>query len=365
MGKRNNLAFAIIIYNLANVNQTKTIYMKKLLCFLSLILVGQISFSQNDTLLFEDFQGDSFPYIMVGPPNGSTNETTNWYNFDEDGLPDGSPSNRPGEWFLAYPFADADDLTSNGDSNVVLASSSWSNVNQYTLNWLITPKIQINGPTTLSWKSAPRQTPRYLDGYEVRISTTDNYETSFTTTLFTAAEYISAPGPFADSSFANYNFSSGFVHGQDGTYIQYAGDSARFIGELRPFSVSLNAYIGQSVYIAFLHKTMDDNLISIDDICITGVATSIKEETNEFKIGAFPNPASNMLTLNYTLPKTSSIDVLVYDFNGRLVESKFIGMQIAGQQSITYNVANLPNGEYTFVIRSSFGTTTQKVVVSR
>lgn len=339
--------------------------MKKQLLTFSILLLGISAFSQNDTLLFENFQANDFPNIQVGPPNGSTNETTNWYNFDEDGLPDGSPSNRPGEWFLAYPFATADELTTNGDSNNVLASNSWSNVNQYTLNWLITPKIQINGPTTLSWKSAPRQTPRYLDGYEVRISTTDNYETSFTTTLFTAAEYISAPGSFADSSFSNYSFSSGFVHGEDNTYIEYAGDSARFIGELRPFSVSLNAYIGQSVYIAFLHKSMDDNLISIDDICVTGVATAIKEEDKEFKLGVFPNPASNMVTLNYTLPKSSNIDVLVYDFNGRLVENKFIGMQIAGKQSITYNVANLANGEYSFVIRSSFGTTTQKVVVSK
>lgn len=339
--------------------------MKKLL--LSIFSVSFVSFSiaQNDTLLFENFQDQNLPYIQIGPPNGSTNETTDWYNFDEDQLPDGSPSNRPGEWFLAYPFATADALTPSGDSNIVLASSSWTNVSQFTLNWLITPKIQINGPTTLSWKAAPRQTPRYLDGYRVLISTTDNYETSFNTVLFDAAEYLSAPGSFADSSFSNYSFSNGFVHGQDGTYIEYVGDSARFIGELRPFSVSLDAYIGQSVYIAFLHRSMDDNLISIDDILVTGVATSIKEEDNEFKSGAFPNPASNMLTLNYTLPKSSSIDVLVYDSNGRLVENKFIGMQIAGKQSISYNVANLANGEYSFVIRSSFGTTTQKVIINK
>lgn len=339
--------------------------MKKILLSFFLVSLGVFSFAQNDTLLFEDFQAASFPNIQVNAPNGSTNETTNWYNFDEDQLPDGSPSNRPGEWFLTLPFATADEFTSNGDSNVVLTSNSWSNVNQYTLNWLITPKIQVNGPTTLSWKSAPRQTPLYLDGYRVLISTTDNYETSFTTVLFDAAEYISAPGSFADSSFSNYTFSSGFVHGQDGTYIQYEGDSARFIGELRPFSVSLNAYVGQSVYIAFLHRTMDDNLISIDDILVTGVATSIKEEEKEFKLGAFPNPASNMITLNYTLPKTSAIDVMVYDFNGKLVDNKFIGVQIAGKQSISYNVANLANGEYSFVIRSSFGTTTQKVIVNK
>lgn len=339
--------------------------MKKLLLSITILLWGIGSFAQNDTLLFEDFQAEEFPFILVAPPNGSTNETTNWYNFDEDGLPDGSPSSRPGEWFLALPFAAVDELTTDGSENVVLASNSWSNVNQFTLNWLITPKIQINGPTTLSWKAAPRQTPRYLDGYRVLISTTDNYETSFSTILFDAAEYMSAPGSFADSSFSNYTFSSGFVHGQDGTYIEYAGDSARFIGELRPFSVSLNAYVGQSVYIAFLHRTMDDNLISIDDILVTGVATSIKEEEKEFKLGAFPNPASNMLTLNYTLPKSSAIDVMVYDFNGKLVESKFMGMQIAGQQSSSYSVANLANGEYTFVIRSSFGTTTQKVIVNK
>jgi hypothetical protein len=340
---------------------------KQLLILFSLCLFTVSINAQNDTLLSEFFNDDPSAYIIVGAPTGGIGETL-WTNFDEDAMPDGSPSGRPDEWFWSAPFATIDEFLLDGiTENGVYASNSWSNQNAYTLNWLMTPSINIIDNTAmLYWKSAPRQTPKYLDGYMVLVSTTDNNESSFTDTLFKAAEYVSVPTNLPDSSFTPYTFSQGFVHGQDGSYIEYAGDSARFIGELRPFSASLANYAGQQIYIAFLHRTMDDNLISIDDIIVKGnKPNSIKEEVKTFVSGAFPNPASNLLTLNYTLPKTSSIDLLVYDFNGRLVDSKNIGMQIAGEQSITHNVSSLANGEYTFVIRSSFGTTSQKVIVNK
>src|SRR5688500_8220515 len=93
-------------------------------------------------LLMEDFQGD-LSNIQVSYPSVLTTDAS-WYDFDGDGLADGSGASRPNEWFAAYAFAVADSLTGTGDTNVVMASNSWTN--NFTTpvkNWLISPNVMI------------------------------------------------------------------------------------------------------------------------------------------------------------------------------------------------------------------------------
>src|SRR6185295_12658092 len=121
-------------------------------------------------------------------------------------------------------------------------SNSWTNDPTPIANYLILPPIHLNdGTGMLYWKSAPRQTPRYLDGLQVLVSTTGNFDVDFSDTLKLFAEYISGDGQPNDSSFSNFTFSNGFVFGEDGQYLEYHGDSIRFIGILRPDSASLAA----------------------------------------------------------------------------------------------------------------------------
>src|SRR5574337_1385991 len=162
--------------------------MKKLLLFACFVLPAAAMHAQAvDTILFADFETDPSTFIQTALPPG-VNWDNNWYNVDIDGLPDGSGSGRPGEWFWTAPWAGADTLMGNTG---VLGSSSWTNdPNNEVQNLLILPAIYIaDTNATLSWSSAPYQTPRYLDGYQVLISTTDNDPSSFQDTLFVASEY--------------------------------------------------------------------------------------------------------------------------------------------------------------------------------
>jgi hypothetical protein len=314
--------------------------MKNLLIISTLVCATSSLMAQNDTLLFENFDVDPTPnYVLF---NSGTD--TVWVNFDADALPDGNA--RPQEWFWNEGgFATVDSVDN------CLFSSSWlAGFLPGNRNWLITPPIYISDATAvLSWAAAPRQTPRYVDGYTVMVSTTDNFEASFTDTLFQAAQYLTGSG----NDWAAYTFSPGFVHGLDGTYIEFDGDSGAFVGAFRPFSASLAQYSGQTIYITFLHDSDDDNLIAIDDILVTGTLTGINEHSNSNGLSVFPNPAIDRVELSYLQTSTGPVHYEIFDAKGSLVRSVDKGILIAGQQKIAIDVSQLPNGAYSVVLNAS------------
>lgn len=347
--------------------------MKKIFTFLSVLTVGiAVNTQAQDTLLYEGFQADSLPYIgIISAPTTNTVDTM-WYSYDGDGFSDASGGNRPGQWYLSLAFADVDstDLPTM-DTNVVMISNSWLSNQEQANNWLITRNIQLGEHDTLFWKSAPFQTPRYLDGYEVLLSTTNNEDLSFTEVLFTAAEMTDLSTVVGDSSdFANFQFSTGFVHGLDNTYIERAlGDSTgAFRGQLRPFSAPLDAYANQNVFIAFHHNSNDDNLISIDDILIRGTPSnpvaSIKElGRNDLSLNVFPNPAVESAQINFQLATETEVAITLADLTGKIIYSENKGSMVAGRHFATINTSTLAKGFYTIAVKTNNSTNTTKLIV--
>lgn len=327
--------------------------MNKFYFLITSLLISITANAQLSVLFSENFEDDTqLDYILEDIPPGILNDQFA-YIYDEDQLPDASPGNRPGVWFLAYGFADVD------SNSVVFASNSWTNNSTEPVkNWFVLPAIQITDGATavLRWKSAPYQTPYYLDGYKVLISTTTNDINAFTDTVFIAAEYIS--GSFTlGGNYAAYTFSPGFVHGLDGTFIQHnpngdndistpsAGDTARNIGILREFSVSLSNYDDQKIYIAFLHETIDDNLISIDDIVVeevTDIYFSVEDQQAGFAVSVYPNPANQYVNIAYDANTIAPLTVEIMDQAGKVLMIKnttpFTQIQTEGLASGVYLV---------------------------
>jgi hypothetical protein len=327
--------------------------MKKLyslIISLSLLSWHSATAQGSDTLLFENFENDPESYI---PLTFASGDDQTWINYDSDQYNDASGASRPGEWFLSLGFADVD------SSDSVYMSNSWTTPPDQVANYLILPPINIVDTTAmLSWSSAPRQTPRYLDGYFVVISTSCNAEDCFPDTLFRAAEYLSVGPLEPDSGFSHYNFSPGFVHGADGAYIQYDNDSARFIGILQPHTVSLAAYAGQTVYIAFVHGSTDDNLISVDDILVTGTEmTGIEEQADKGGLNLYPNPASSYTVVEWQIGHTSAVTMKIYDASGALVKSLPCGVRVKGHHQMKLNTADLLPGIYNVVLEKGEGRT--------
>lgn len=346
--------------------------MKNLLPVLALITLPLAASAQTDTLLWNNFETDPTNYMQIAIPLGNATDTS-WYTFDVDGLSDGSPSNRPGEWFWSTAFSDNDTIGNTG----VLASNSWSNTSSANDNVLITPSIYIGDTNAvLHWKSAPFQTPRYLDGYRILVSTISNDLGQFMDTIFVASEYESLDNSSLPNSFASYTFGpvptadpmAPFVHGMDGTYTDpnstTASDSSRLEGRLRPFQLSLAQYSGSTIFIMFEHTSTDDNLLEVDDILVTGTDfTGIHEQQQELAVTLYPNPAHDNVNLRYTLENSTAVTINLYDMNGRLVSSENKGVQSAGAQQATLSVSGIPAGMYRVELVTETGRSNSRVVV--
>jgi hypothetical protein len=328
--------------------------------------------SQAQVLLNQDFQGD-LSNILIGYPAGTATDV-NWYDHDDDLMADGSPSGRPGEWFLAYPFAIADSLTGTGDTNFVMASNSWTNdFSTPVANWLITESVALpTGVTSIAlrWKSAPYQTPLYLDGYTVKLATANNDLPSFTTTLYNAAQYSDEGGAYPSYGcvFADYEFlpAGAWVHGWDGTAdvpsgLEDSGDCSRWLGILTQKTVDLTAYAGQTVFIAFVHNSNDDNLLSLDDIQIEAI-TSVAENNGVSKLNVYPNPAVDMITFEFTASASAMGILEVTDVFGRLVATQSLGALNEGANKVAFDASSLANGTYNVKIRSDKGVTTTSFI---
>lgn len=312
------------------------------------MLLTQFASAQNDTLLWEDFEAETIDYIELEYPNGDANLYPIWLNFDIDGVGDGSGSatERPDEWFLSFGFADVD------TTNTVLASNSWLQGEvDGAENWIITPRIHIqDNQANLYWKSAPFQLPRYMDGYQVLVSKTDNFETSFTDTLAVFAEFDGDATADVEDTLT-YIFTEGIMH----TELQFdPDDRTRHTGVLQQWEASLAAYQGQDIFIAFRHQSNDDNLISIDDILVLGNGSvGIEENSSEFLFGVYPNPTSGNgnVTLEYELKSRSDVSYSILSIDGKVLKEIAGHTQLAGAHRSSVDISALARGTYFVQLR--------------
>ena len=288
-----------------------------------------------------------------------------WVNLDADGLEDAN--DRPQNWYAALDLAQITlDSIGPNDTNVVAGSSSWlQGFLDGNRNWLITPPIFIaDDQATLHWKSAPRQGPRYMDGYSVLISTSENIPESFTDTVLRVKQMIPPlPNGASDPTLNALNVDSflyapanGYFHADGYTLADYfyMEDSSanHFIGKLEPHSFSLADYAGQTIYVAFVHDSDDDNYITIDDILILGnLTTSVNELSDaEVRLVTYPNPADNFVNVLFRLEEPADVRLSLYDLQGRLVRQLPPLTKAVGEQSHRFDVRTLPSGTYEVVL---------------
>lgn len=351
--------------------------MKKIYTLALGLIIAAGASAQVDTLLWENFNGESWtedgasteevPIIITEVGNTIVYDLSpgidgddKWYNIDLDGY-EPNNANQGGEWFRAGAFADGDTI----EYDAVFAATSWFAPFNKADNWLVTPSFYCPSNGQLSFFSAPFQTPYYLDGFKVLISRTTNDPLDFKDTVLVAKEFASRSGDTCN--YANYTFEpsgAGFVHGQDGMDIEAnLSDCSRWRGMLRQHTINLSPFAGSRIYIAFVHDTDDDNLISIDNVLVTGtfVDDASIEESVKFSFSAYPNPATDFITLGYQLNTASEVTVKVIDNTGRTVRMMSLGTQ-TGNNSVTVDLADLSAGIYSISMESANGKATKKFV---
>lgn len=323
-----------------------------------------------DTVLFEDFQGDVDPtedWLLF--PLG--NDTT-WVNLDEDGLVPFDGEDYSYRWFATEFFVDATDSVT-GITNYCIASLSYmQDFLPGNRNWIITPPIQVTDDSyTLHWKSAPFQLPRYMDGYSVWLSTNGNdlfgASNPFTNLLFRAASMEAITGEGESIDLSNFAFTPGYIHAdslRDEEYFRLwePGDSTLCRGYLEPHSVSLAAYTGQTVYIAFLHDSDDDYYLAMDDFLITRTpASGVSWLEQDLRLRTFPNPADRYLNVLFRLQESTRVTLQVHNINGQLVWQQS-GNMASGEQMLDIQLAHWPAGAYTLSLQTPQGTLSRPFV---
>jgi Cleaved Adhesin Domain len=311
--------------------------------------------AQSDTLFYEDFQTLQDSDLGIYPFG---NDTT-WISLDADGLTPNGGDPIENSWYHSYDFRRAL-VPGTQDTNIIINSFSWlDGFLPGNRNWLITPPITVSDASAvLHWQSATLQLPRYMDGYQVLISPTGNNDAlggMFTDTLFRAASMDSIIGNDQSIDPANFTFSPGYIHGDykntwadTSLWEYYIAESATLnYGLMEPHSVSLAAYAGKKIYIAFLHDSDDDFYLGIDNILVKGNTVGVKPEIALQNVQLYPNPATHLLNFNFTLTANAQqVSYFISQADGKKLLARQVGDMSAGQYFEQVAVDQLPAGAY-------------------
>jgi flagellar hook assembly protein FlgD len=96
-----------------------------------------------------------------------------------------------------------------------------------------------------------------------------------------------------------------------------------------------------SVRARFEYVNYLGNNIYIDDINISGNYTGINDDLESaYSFSIFPNPASDLATIKFDLPKNQNVKIDLLDVTGRLIENVIDQKLDNGQHQFTINGTN-------------------------
>ncbi len=78
---------------------------------------------------------------------------------------------------------------------------------------------------------------------------------------------------------------------------------------------------------------------------------------------AYPNPFNPSTKISYVMPKTSFVQLKVYDIMGREVQTLVNGIQSEGKHEITFNASGLSSGIYFYIMQSDGFFSTKKLML--
>ena len=78
---------------------------------------------------------------------------------------------------------------------------------------------------------------------------------------------------------------------------------------------------------------------------------------------AFPNPFNPVTTISYGIPTDGTVNVAIYDVNGRMIESLANGFTNAGSYSIDWNADTQPSGMYFLKVQFGNEVKSEKIML--
>ena len=196
----------------------------------------------------------------------------------------------------------------------------------------------------------------------------DNFETSLSLTMNIASQdYISFA--YKTSSETNNDILSFYV---DSILVNYQDLSSLWSGNNDWRVVTYNLRPGIRTFTWTYSKNdiaaIWDDCVWLDAIVLPAgavVATGIEDRIlpNTLELTNYPNPFNPSTTINFSLDRSSIIELSVYDINGSLVEKLHSGFTNVGSYSFEFNGKNLSSGIYYAVLKTQEQQKTSKMIL--
>lgn len=90
-------------------------------------------------------------------------------------------------------------------------------------------------------------------------------------------------------------------------------------------------------------------------ICGKGEKNDVKnsQNTDGFTLDQnFPNPLKIKTSFNYTTPKETELNVILYDLTGKQIKTLTSGRVSEGKHLVSFDASNLPSGTYIYVLEA-------------
>ncbi len=92
---------------------------------------------------------------------------------------------------------------------------------------------------------------------------------------------------------------------------------------------------------------------------------ALEENTADFSVNVFPNPAVNEAAVSFELTNSADVTLTVTDLAGKVVYTNVLGNTAAGQHSVDINTAALAGGVYAVNFSANNAVVTKKLVVKK
>lgn len=121
-------------------------------------------------------------------------------------------------------------------------------------------------------------------------------------------------------------------------------------------------------------KVVQDNVTGQDYSDASGnftiiTSTGINEDTNHadnfILFPAYPNPFNPTTTIEFSLPKTSTVTLKIYNILGEEVATLLSASLLSGSHSIQWDASNLPSGLYLYRLETGDHVETKKMILMK
>lgn len=103
-------------------------------------------------------------------------------------------------------------------------------------------------------------------------------------------------------------------------------------------------------------------------IWVSGTLTdnaSIDEQEAGATVKAYPNPAQDFTTIEYTLKQDATVSISMADLSGKVVYSNELGKRDAGTSNVVVNTSEFANGVYMYTLIVDGKKVTRRIIVNK